>query len=194
MTKLHMRVLDAQPQRHAASPMVRFHLQVSAPGAALDGLLLRVRFQIEPSVRVPELSMRPLQWTEVTAMVGSFTQQTTFDVLAPCTYDQEIASAKYFGALEGGDVPLRLFFNGTMFFSGDHGFNVEMVPWDLECTWRMPLAVWTAAIDTCFPNQAWIRVERDAFAMLRDYRVRRGLPSWEAVFSELLSEHVENPA
>ena len=34
----------------------------------------------------------------------------------PCTYDLELASGKYFGSLADGSVPLRIHFNGSVFY------------------------------------------------------------------------------
>jgi Family of unknown function (DUF6084) len=37
-----------------------------------------------------------------------------------------------------------------------------------------------------FPNSAWIRLRKDAFDRLYDYKARRGLPTWEAAVEALL--------
>ena len=41
-------------------------------------------------------------------------------------------------------------------------------------------------MDQYFPNSAWIRLHRDAFDQLYDYKVRKGLPTWEAAVETLL--------
>ena len=50
----------------------------------------------------------------------------------PCTYDLEVAAAKYFYSLPDGDVPLRFHFNGTIFYRGEDGrLQIAMVPVEL---------------------------------------------------------------
>jgi hypothetical protein len=41
-------------------------------------------------------------------------------------------------------------------------------------------------MDHYFPNSAWIRLRKDAFDQLHDYKVRKGLPTWEATVESLL--------
>jgi hypothetical protein len=38
-----------------------------------------------------------------------------------------------------------------------------------------------------FPNSAWLRLRKDAFDRLYDYKVSRGFPTWEAAVESLLS-------
>ena len=77
-------------------------------------------------------------------MVQGFTGATEVDLPLPCTYDFEVAAAKYLHALRDGDVPLLLLFSGTVFTRGATGFAVEQVPWDCEAAtaagpvWRGP--------------------------------------------------------
>jgi hypothetical protein len=37
-----------------------------------------------------------------------------------------------------------------------------------------------------FPNSAYVRLRKDAFDELYDYKVRKGLPTWEAAVESLL--------
>jgi hypothetical protein len=37
-----------------------------------------------------------------------------------------------------------------------------------------------------FPNSAWIRLQKDAFDLLYNYKVGRGFPTWEAAVESLL--------
>jgi hypothetical protein len=37
-----------------------------------------------------------------------------------------------------------------------------------------------------FPNSAWIRLHRDTFNELYDYKIGMGLPTWEATVESLL--------
>jgi hypothetical protein len=37
-----------------------------------------------------------------------------------------------------------------------------------------------------FPNSTWLRLEKDAFDLIYDYKVRMGLRTWEATVEALL--------
>jgi hypothetical protein len=41
-------------------------------------------------------------------------------------------------------------------------------------------------MDQYFPNSAWVRLRKDVFDQLYDYKVRKGLPTWEATVEALL--------
>jgi hypothetical protein len=46
--------------------------------------------------------------------------------------------------------------------------------------------LWKEMMEQYFPNSAWIRIHRDAFDRLYDFKVRKGLPTWEATVEALL--------
>ena len=49
--------------------------------------------------------------------VTGFTGATEIDLPVACTYDFEVAAAKYFHSLDGGEIPIVLLFSGTVFAS-----------------------------------------------------------------------------
>jgi hypothetical protein len=51
----------------------------------------------------------------------------------------------------------------------------------------MPVAVWRALMDAFFPNQGWLRLDRDVLAALARYKAARGLLSWDAAIEGLLA-------
>ena len=52
---------------------------------------------------------------------------TEIDLQVPCTYDLEVASARYLQGLDDGTIPLLLLFSGTVFVAnGAGGFSVEL--------------------------------------------------------------------
>ena len=206
MTALAFNVVDAAVERYSASPAIRLRLRVGAQdGDRIDAIALRARVQIEPAgrtytageeARLREIfgererwvhSVRPLQWTETSIMVGSFSRETTFEISLACTYDLNVAGGKFISALDAGDIPLRLFFTGTLFRGSASGFNVEMLPWNLECTTRLSMQLWYDAMNSAFPDQAWIRVDRSTFEALRSYRADHSFSNWEEAFSVLLA-------
>ncbi|QEV09854.1 DUF6084 family protein [Streptomyces prasinus] len=189
---------------YAAGPTLVFRLRVTAsPGTRVHALALRCQIRIEPARRgygdaeaeaLADLfgersrwgsSLQPVQFAQVPVMVQGFTGETETDLVVPCTYDMDIASSRYFHALEEGEVPLLMLFSGTA-FTGAGGFQVEPVPWDREATFRMPVKTWREMVEQHFPGSGWIRLPRDAMDALLAHRSRQALPSWEATVEHLL--------
>ena len=132
-------------------------------------------------------TLRSLLWTHTVLQVPAFSGSTVADMPVPCTYDLEVVAAKYFYALEDGEVPLEFLFSGTVFYAGTDGrLQVERIPWEKEAEFRLPVRLWKEMMAHYFPNSAWIRLRRDAFDRLYDYKVRKGLPTWEAAVEALL--------
>lgn len=133
-------------------------------------------------------TLRSLLWTHANLQVHPFSGSTVADMPITCTYDLEVVAAKYLYALEGGEVPLEFLFSGTVFYTGEDGrLQTARISWEKEAEYRMPVRLWKEMMDHYFPNSAWIRLHKDAFDRLYDYRVRRGLPTWEAAVEALLS-------
>jgi hypothetical protein len=132
-------------------------------------------------------TLRSLLWTHPVLQVPPFSGSTVVDMPVPCTYDLEVVWAKYFYALEDGEVPLEFLFSGTVFYTGEDGrLQVERISWEKEAEFRLPVRLWKEMMEHYFPNSAWIRLRRDAFDGLYDYKVRKGLPTWEAAVEALL--------
>ena len=132
--------------------------------------------------------MRPFLWTHVATMVTAFTGETIVDLPVECTYDFEVSGTKYLHALEGGDIPLVLLFNGTAFGKSEAGFSVEPVAWHEEATYRLPVKVWRDVMDIYFPNSGWLRVDRDTIDALTRFKAKRALPTWDHTVAQLLKE------
>ena len=131
--------------------------------------------------------MRSLLWTHTTLQVSPFSGSTVVDMPVPCTYDLDVVAAKYFYALEDGEVPLEFLFSGTVFYAGEGGrLQIARISWEKEAEYRMPIRLWKEMMERYFPNSAWIRLHKDAFDQLYDYKVRRGLPTWESAVESLL--------
>ncbi|WP_406208365.1 DUF6084 family protein [Kitasatospora sp. NBC_01560] len=205
MTELAFACTGVRADPHAAGPTLVFRLRITAPAdTRVHALALRCQLRIEPARRsygeaeggrLADLfgersrwgsTLNPVQFAQVPLMVPGFTGETEADLVVPCTYDMEVASARYFAALDGGDAPLLLLFSGTA-FTGPGGFQVAPVAWDREAVVRMPVAVWREMIEQHFPGCGWLRLPGDVMEELLAYRSRRALPSWEATVRELLS-------
>ena len=132
-------------------------------------------------------TLRSLLWTHTVLQVPAFSGSTVADMPVPCTYDLEVVAAKYFYALEDGEVPLEFLFSGTVFYAAEGGrLQTARISWEKEAEFRLPVRLWKEMMERYFPNSAWIRLHRDAFDQLYDYKIRMGLPTWEAAVEALL--------
>lgn len=133
-------------------------------------------------------TLRSLLWAHTTLQVPRFSGSTVVDMPLPCTYDMEVIGSKYFHALEDGEVPLEFLFSGTVFYAAEGGrLQIARISWEKEAEFRLPVRLWKETMERYFPNSAWIRLRKDAFDRLYDYKVSRGFPTWEAAVESLLS-------
>lgn len=208
--ELGFTVLGCEPLRHAAAPALRFSLAVDAQGAPVRSVMLEVQVRIAATQRTytgaeqaqlgdlfgaPHRwgeTLRGLLWTHATVVVPPFDGATVVDLHVPCTYDFDVAAAKYLTGLRDGDIPLELLFSGTVFYAGAAGgLQVNRISWNAETTHRLPVAVWRETMEHYFPDSAWLRVDRATFERLVAFRARGALTSWEAVADALLAGHEE---
>jgi Family of unknown function (DUF6084) len=201
---LEFAVESAEAIRFAAAPTVAFTLRV-ATDKPVRSLGLNAQVRIAPArrrysdrdrERLVELfgpperwgeTLRTFRWAQESVLVPPFDESTAVELTVPCTYDLEVATAKYFYALEDGDVPLEFLFSGTVFFAAEGGaLQAAQIPWECEAAYRMPVRAWKEAIQNHFPGSAWLRVRDDVFERLVAYKAGRALPTWEATFDELL--------
>ena len=126
-------------------------------------------------------------WKNVNTVVPRFIGSTIVDLPVPCSYDFEVVSTKYFNALEDGEIPLNFLFSGTIFYESETGnLQIEQISWSKEANYRLPVALWKDAIASAFPNTAWIRLQKDVFDQLYQYKIAKGLITWEDVVTRLL--------
>lgn len=203
MSDLDFEVLEVAPDRFAAAPTLLFRLRITeTTGAAIHSVALRCQLRIEPQKRryspveedrllaifgeTPRWgdTLKPFLWTHASTMVAGFSGETEVDLPVPCTYDFEVAGAKYLHSIGDGDVPLLLLFNGTVFSSS----GVEPVPWHKETSCRMPAEAWRALMDLYFPGSGWIRMRRETLDDLERFKASRALPTWEQAIEALLKE------
>jgi Family of unknown function (DUF6084) len=194
-------------ERYAATPTLTFALTITeSSGVRVHAIALRCQIRIEPhrrrysaaeAQRLHDLfgdtsrwaeTVKPIQLATVTTMVPTFTAVTEVDLPVPCTYDLEVASARYLQGLDDGTVPLLLLFSGTVFLATGDGFSVELVPWSAEASYRMPVSVWRELVDLHFPGSAWLRCSRETLDALSAFKAKRALPTWDATLTALLAE------
>jgi hypothetical protein len=204
--ELRFTVLGSEPLRHAAAPALRFSLAVDAGGAAVRSVMLEVQIRIAATRRSYSAAeqaqlgdlfgaphrwgdtLRGMLWTHATVVVPPFEGATVVDLHVPCTYDFDVASAKYLAGLRDGDIPLDLLFSGTVFYPGAGGaLQINRISWNAEAAHRLPVRVWRETMDHYFPGSAWLRIDRATFDRLVAFRADRALTSWEAVLGTLLA-------
>jgi hypothetical protein len=208
MPQLDFAVLGAAPVDHAAVPTLAFTVQVSAHGVEdIRSVLLDTQIQIAARRRgydgaakasLTELfgpaedwgtTLRTLLWSRLTTVVPPFTGSTVVELPLVCTYDFEVAAARYLDALDDGIVPLELLFSGAVFYAGPDGrLQTVRISWESEAEYRMPVAVWRGVMDRHFPDAAWLRLGRGQFDRLLAFRSERALGSWDAAVDVLLEE------
>jgi hypothetical protein len=204
---LKFMVDGVEPARFAVSPLLNFKLRIENADReqAIQAIALRCQIRIEPTRRQyrqaeqqrlvdifgqPERwaqTVHSMLWTHTNIVVPAFSGSTQVELPAPCTFDFNVASAKYFHALENGVAPLLLLFSGTVFYAaGDSPLQVDQISWSKEAAFDLPVGVWKQMMDEYYPNTAWLCLSRDVFDRLHQYKMDRGLPTWEQTVESML--------
>jgi hypothetical protein len=211
MPDLSFAVEGAEAVQFAAQPLLALKLRVenTNPEELIHTVTLRAQIQIESPRRQyspgekehlldlfgpPERwsqTLRPMLWTHAQAVIPPFASSTSADLQIPCTFDFNVAATKYFHAISDGDIPLNLLFSGSVFYADPEGkLQVAPVPWNKEARFRLPVRVWREMMDLYYPNSAWLYVRRDVFERLYEYKMQRGIATWEQALEGLLAaEH-----
>ncbi len=200
-------VLGARPLRHAATPTLLLDLQVSErSGREVYMVALTIQVMIEPARRTyddrtrerleglfgaPErwaVTTRSLVWAQLSVLVPAFTGMTTVAVPIPCSYDHEVAAAKYLYSLSGGEAPLALHFNGVVYYRGDDGaLQMVLVPWSRSAGFQLPVESWRETVEHYYPGSGWVALQRDTIEALERRRVRGAHATLDACVAELLA-------
>jgi hypothetical protein len=207
VTALSFEVIGAAPEAHAAVPTIVFAMRArETSGAEVHAMVLRTQIRIEPhkrryspeeESRLFELfgpspcwgdSLRPFLWTHASCTTPGFRGEIDVPLSVECTYDFEVAAAKYMHSLGDGDIPLILLFSGTVFSRGPAGLSVEPIGWEQETSFRLPVGVWRATMDRFFPGSGWIRLDRDVLDALSAYKASKALPTWDRAVEKLLEQ------
>ena len=215
MPDLNFQIEGAEAVAYAAAPLLSFKLRVDNTVAAepIHTVALHCQIQIEAPRRhyneqeqerlldlygEPERwgqTLRTMLWTHASVVVKPFEGTTLVDLHVPCTFDFNVAAAKYFAALEDGEVPLCLLFSGTVFYEAEDGaLQVSQISWEKEAKYRLPVRVWQQMMDFYYPNSVWLSLRRDVFDRINQYKMRRGIPTWEQTLESLLPTLQETSA
>ena len=207
MPDLSFEVINAEVAAYSALPTLIFKMRIANAieeeqiqnvnlKCQIMLTVTRRRYNAEEKAKLQELfgeperwgsTLRTFLWTHVTTVVPRFSGSTIVDLPVPCSYDFEVVSTKYFNALEEGEIPLTFLFSGTIFYQGEAGnLQIGQISWSKEASYRLPVALWKEAIEASFPNSAWIRMQKDVFDQLYQYKITHGLITWENVLTRLL--------
>jgi hypothetical protein len=186
-------------------PTISFRLRLDSGGASIRAVQLDVQIQIAARRRgydpehqpglwelfgTPDRwaeTLRTLPWLRTTLVVPPFTGTTAVELPVVCTYDLEVAGARYFASLDDGIVPLEFLFSGAVFYADAAGrLQTVRIPWDCDAGYGLPVAVWREAIDRHFPDSAWLRLRRPSFERLQAYKARRAFATTEDALESLL--------
>lgn len=206
--QLEFAVADARALARAAVPTIALTLAIEKLGGPpVRSLTIGVRVDIAPArrpydereqARLTDLfgasdqwegTLGALPWARTTVLVGAFSERVTADAAVSCSYDFDVAAAKYLHALEDGVIPLELMFSGTILYDGERGgVQAAPIPWDRDASYRLPVALWREAMRSVFGDSAWLRLPRATFEQLCAYRRQLGVPDWGTAIESLLGE------
>jgi hypothetical protein len=205
MPELSFDVLDARPDVYGSDPTILFRMRIAeTSGDPIHTMMVRVQIQIDAQLRrydegersrLVELfgeserwgdTLRPFNWTHAATMLQGFRGTTETELAVPCTYDFDVAAAKYMHGLRSGDVPLSFLFSGTVISRGATGYSVTHIPWHKECTFPLPVETWRKTMDIYWPGGGWIRVRTDTLDALQAYKTKMGFTNWDGVLGSLV--------
>ncbi len=208
MPDLSFKIEQAAVTPFAIAPTLSFALRIdnAVPAQTIHTIALRCQIQIEVTRRryTPEeqasmrdlfgeperwsQTLRTLLWTHTSVVVPSFQDTTVTDLHVPCTFDFNVAATKYFGGLTAGEIPLYFLFSGTVFYADAEGIlQVAPISWEQEARYKLPVNVWREMMEAYYPNTVWLGLRRDTFDRLYQYKVQRGLLSWEQALESMLA-------
>ena len=206
MAELTFGCTEAHAPRFAATPTLSFALTITeSTGVRVHAIALRCQIRIEPhrrrysadeARRLNDLfgetsrwaeTVKPIQLASVSTMVTGFTSVTETELQVPCTYDLEVASARYLQGLDDGTIPLLLLFSGTVFVAKGESYSVQLIPWSSEASYQMPVRVWRDVVSEHFPGSAWLRCTTETLDALSAFKTEHALPTWDATLSALLA-------
>jgi hypothetical protein len=207
MPDIGFQVTEVVPASRGLTPLLHFRLEISnqPPAEIIQAITVQAQIQIQAPQRpyndreksklkdlfgTPDRwgqTLRNRLWTHASTAVGRFSARTQVVLPVQCTYDFNVIATKFFCALEGGEVPLLFLFSGTIFYlENGSKLQAQQIPWDKECVYRMPVAIWLKLMNQHYPNSAWLSLRRDVFDRLADYKQRVGTLTWEEAFERLL--------
>lgn len=195
----------------SVTPLLHFKIRITNSPAEeiLQTLLLSAQIQIQPAQRSytaretenlrdlfgpPEVwgqTLRNRLWAHANTIVGPFSGSTAATLAVPCTADLNVGAAKYFYALEAGDISLLFLFSGSVFYLADGRLQFAPVSWNHEATYHIPAQTWHELMTKHYPNAWWLELRRDVFDRLHSYKSRHSLLTWDEAIEHLLERRAQ---
>lgn len=207
MVELVFSVDGVELERHAITPTLLLKVRVfnKTPNIKVQNVLLQCQVRIEATQRhyapqelerLVELfgeahrcseTIRSMLWTHTSAQVPGFDSEHCVNLPVPCSFDFNVAATKYFYGLEGGDVPLRLLFSGTVFYrDADDFLQMDQISWSKQAEYRLPVSIWRELMSHYYPNSTWLRIDHEVFDQIYQYKRQNGFTSWDETMRALL--------
>jgi hypothetical protein len=208
MPDLSFDVVSVNPAQDMITPALVFNLRIANrfPEQLIQAVLLRCQIQIEVARRrysaheqtqlrdlfdAPSRwgeTLRALTWLNIYVNVPAFTKSTVYSLTVPCTFDFGVATAKYFHAIEDGEIPLTFLFSGSVFYEAEQGtLQVAPISWNKEARFRLPVLVWKGLLELHQPNSTTLALRRDVFDELYRFKMRQGLATFEEAIQRMLA-------
>lgn len=208
MPDLSFEVVAANPVRDMITPALAFDLRVTNlfPEQAIHAVLLRCQIQIEVARRryssaeqnqLRDLfdepsrwadTLRPMTWLNTSVNIPAFSGSTVYPLPVPCTFDFNVATAKYFHGIADGEIPLTFLFSGSVFYDAGQGaLQVAPISWNKEARFRLPVQVWKSLMDLHYPNAVCLNLRRDVFDELYRFKMSEGLATFEDTIQRMLA-------
>jgi len=208
MPDLSFEVLSASPAVDMLTPAITFDLRITNRFSqeSVQTVLLRCQIQIEVARRryssqeqqqLRDLfdepgrwadTLRPITWTNLSLNVPAFTDATVYRLIVPCSFDFSVATAKYFHAIEKGDVPLTFLFSGSVFYSGAEGLlQIAPISWNKEARFRLLVETWKSVMDMHQANAVCLNLRRDVFEELYRFKTSLGIATFEETIQRMLA-------
>jgi hypothetical protein len=208
MPDLSFEIVSANASRDTITPALTFELRITNgfPVQPIRAVMLRCQIQIEVARRrytaaeqeqLRDLfddpsrwgsTLRPMTWANTSVNVPAFTDVTNYEIFVPCTFDLNVASAKYFHGISGGEVPLSFLFSGSVFFEGEGGtLQIEPISWNKEARFRFSVQTWKGLMDHHYPNSVSLNLRRDVFDELYRFKIGAGLPTFDDAIQRILA-------
>lgn len=208
MPDLSFEIVSAAPAKEMITPALVFDLRITNAVAEqpIHAVLLRCQIQIEVarrrynSVEQTQLrdlfdepgrwgdTLRPLTWVNTSVNIPGFSRSTVYSVVVPCTFDFNVATAKYFHGLESGEIPLTFLFSGSVFYDAGQGLlQVAPISWNREARYRLPVSVWKSLIELHHASSVCLNLRRDVFDELYRFKMTHGLATFEETIERMLA-------
>lgn len=182
-----LRVESANANEHIQAVVLRAQIQIEAARRSYNAGEQERLLDLYGEPERWGQTLRTMLWTHAGVMVQPFEGSTLVELPVPCTFDFNVAAAKYFAGLEDGKVPLCMLFSGTIFYEAANGaLQVAQISWAKEAKYQLPVRVWQEMMDHYYPNSVWLSLRRDVFDRLYQYKMRHGIPTWEQALEKIL--------